>query len=33
MAYLASTFELGVRNVTYWGSEDELNREEDEENG
>ena len=35
MAYFdfASTFKLGVRGVTYWSSEEELNREEDKENG
>jgi hypothetical protein len=29
----ASTFKLGVRGVTYWSSEEDLNREEDKENG
>jgi hypothetical protein len=35
MAYFdfASGFEPGVRGATYWSSEQELNREEDEENG
>ena len=33
VTYLASRFEPGVWEVTYWSSEEELNREEDEENG